>query len=156
MDLRFLALGAILPDLIDLPIGVAMWSTFQTPRLAAHSILFGAIAMVAVLILTRRGPRRKRWMLLAVGLLIHVALDAMWQHPETLWWPFLGTEFSATEFATYGAYVGDLVRDPLMWAGELAGFAYLAVLWKTSGLRDIDARRRLASSGVVDAPIERG
>lgn len=155
MDVRFLALGALLPDVIDLPIGIASWSTYQTPRLAAHSLMFGIAAMVAVLALTRRGPRRRQWMLLTVGVLIHLALDAMWQHPETLWWPFLGTEFSPTEFATYGAYVEDLLRNPLMWLGEAVGLAYLVYLFWASGLSDPEARRKLRSSGVVDAPIGR-
>jgi membrane-bound metal-dependent hydrolase YbcI (DUF457 family) len=155
MDLRFLALGAIVPDLIDLPIGIAFWSSFQTPRLAGHSLAFGAVCMALVLILTRRGTRRKAWMLFAVGILLHLFLDAMWRGPETLWWPFLGTSFAATPFDTYGAYVRNLVSDPVMWAGELAGFVYLILLARKSTLGDKDLRRSLYRSGRVSAPIGR-
>jgi hypothetical protein len=155
MDLRFLALGAIAPDLIDLPIGVALWSSVEAVRLGAHSMVFGVTVMVAVLVLTRRGPTRRRWMLVAVGVLLHLALDAMWRLPETLWWPFFGWEFASTGFATYGAYLRDLFADPLMWAGEAAGLVYLGLLWRASDLGDPEARRRLMSSGTVSAPIGR-
>ena len=59
MDLRFLALGAIAADLIDLPIGIVMWDTFRSVRLAAHSLVFGAAAMVGVLVFTRRGADKE-------------------------------------------------------------------------------------------------
>lgn len=155
MDLRFLALGAILPDLIDLPIGIVGWDTWNSPRLAAHSLLFGSTLMVIVLLATRRGPTRKRLMLVAVGVLLHLALDAMWNSPETLWWPFLGTTFTSTEFPTYGQYVGDLIRNPILYLGEGMGLAYLTYLAVRSNLGEDAARRRLATTGTVSAPIRR-
>ena len=155
MDLRFLALGAILPDLIDTPIGVAMWTTWHTPRLWSHSLLFGSMVMVVVLVATRRGRRRKQWMLLATGVLVHLALDAMWADPETLWWPFLGWEFTSTGFATFGEYTRSILSDPWTWAGEALGVIYLAMLWRASNLSDKTNRATLASTGRVSAPIER-
>lgn len=155
MDLRFLALGAILADLIDLPIGILMWDTWGTVRLAAHSLVFAAAVMVGVLIFTRRGLTRKRWMLLAVGVLAHLAFDAMWQDPETLWWPFLGWEFTASGFATYGDYVANLIADPRLWISEIAGVGYLILLWRRSGLSSAEARQELMTSGTVSAPIGR-
>lgn len=154
MDLRFLALGAIAPDVIDLPIGIFGWSTFESVRLAAHSLTFGAIVMVAVLIATRRGPRRKRWMLFAVGILLHLALDAMWRSPETLWWPFLGTAFTSSGFATYGAYLRDLVANPIMWAGEVVGLGYLVWMGRRIGITDPEVRRTLLRTGVVSVGLD--
>ena len=156
MDLRFLALGALLPDLIDTPIGIVGWSSFGAVRLASHGIAFGSLVMVAVLIFTRRGPARKRWMLLATGVLLHLLLDAMWNLPETLWWPFLGTQVSGTGFPTYGAYLEDLLTNPIMWAGETLGLIYLVVLARRSGLADRAARRTLWRTGVSSARIDRG
>jgi membrane-bound metal-dependent hydrolase YbcI (DUF457 family) len=156
MDLRFLAFGAVLPDLIDLPIGIMWWNTWHAPRLFAHSLLFGSLLMVGVLAATRRGTARKRLMLVAVGVLVHLALDAMWNQPQTLWWPFLGSEFSSTGFDTYGQYVADLVRSPMLYFGELAGLTYLAFLWRRSKLGVSAARKQLLTSGTVSAPIGRG
>lgn len=155
MDLRFLALGAILPNLIDTPIGAAMWSTWYSPRLWSHSLLFGSTVMVVVLVATARGRRRKQWMLLATGILMHLALDAMWADPETLWWPFLGWEFTSTGFATFPEYARSVLTDPWMWAGEVIGLAYLVHLWRASGLDNATARNALRSTGQISAPIER-
>ena len=154
MDLRFLALGAIASDIIDLPIGIAMWDTVGSVRLAAHSLPFGALVMAAVLILTRRGPRRKRWMLFAVGVLLHLLLDAMWRQPETLWWPFLGWDFTPSGFATYAAYASDVVTNPIMWGGEVAGLAYLVWLAVRARLSDPERRRVLRSTGVISVRID--
>ncbi len=156
MDLRFLALGAVLPDLIDLPIGIVSWDRFGSVRLASHSILFGALLLIAVLALTRRGRRRKQWMMVSVGVMLHLVLDAMWNQPETLWWPFLGSDFTGTLFPTYGAYVRDLVTNPLLWAGEVVGAAYLVRLARASGLASGDARKTFLRTGAVSAPIGRG
>ncbi len=155
MDLRFLVLGAVLPDLIDLPIGIAAWESFRNVRLVAHSMLFAVVILVAVLIATRRGPWRKRLILLAVGAFLHLALDAMWATPGTLWWPFIGSGFEPTEFATYGDYLSNLMRNPIMWLGEVAGAAYLIVLFVRSGLGSASARSQFLRTGVVSAPIDR-
>ena len=155
MDLRYLAVGAVLPNLLDIPVAVAMWTPWQAPRLVAHSLLFGSMLMAGVLVVTSRGVRRKRWMLVSIGALIHLVLDAMWADPNTLWWPFLGWEFTSSGISTVSAYVGTILSDPWMWAGEIVGLAYLAFLWSSSGLRNRDARRRLLSTGVVSAPIHR-
>jgi hypothetical protein len=155
MDLRYLAFGAILPDLIDMPVAIAMWESWQAPRLVGHSLLFGSVMMVAVLIATTRGARRKQWILLPVGALMHLALDAMWADPTTLWWPFLGWEFTSTGLATLSVYVASVLTNPWMWAGEVVGLAYLAFLWRSSDLSDETARRRLLSTGKISAPIER-
>ncbi len=94
MDLRFLVLGALLADLIDTPVGLALFDRFHTVRLATHTLLVSAVVMVAVVMRTRRGRPRKRWMLIAIGMLLHLFLDAMWRDQETLWWPFLGFGFT--------------------------------------------------------------
>ncbi len=155
MDLRFLALGAILPDIIDTPIGAWMWNSWQAPRLWSHSLLFGSVLMVAVLVMTTRGQRRKAWMLLAIGVLMHLTLDAMWTDPETLWWPFLGLEFARTGYETFGSYAWSVLSDPLMWTGEAIGTVYLVVLARSSGLGSKHNRSALLSNGRVSAPIGR-
>ncbi|RLE15856.1 MAG: hypothetical protein DRJ28_02990 [Actinobacteria bacterium] len=155
MDLRFLAAGALLPNLIDTPIGALMWTSWQAPRLWSHSLIFGSALMVVVLLATTRGQRRKQWMLLAIGVLMHLALDAMWADPGTLWWPFFGLEFTRSEFSMFGEYASAVMRDPWMWSGELLGVLYLSLLWQSSGLNRRDARSQLLSTGRVSAPIGR-
>ncbi len=154
MDLRFLLLGALLPDLIDLPVGIVAWDRFESVRLFAHSVLFFAAVLVVVLVFTSRGPRRKQWILLSVGSIAHLALDAMWAEPSTLWWPFLGWEPATTGFDTYGAYLGELLANPVMWVGEAVGLVYLGTLLARARLSDREARTRFLRTGVIDLRID--
>lgn len=155
MDLRFLLLGAVLPDLLDTPVGLAAWERFHAVRLWSHSIAFAAVVMVVVLVATRRGPSRRRWMPLAIGVLLHLVLDGMWRQQETLWWPFLGTAPTPTGFATAGEWLRWLASHPATWAGELLGGAYLVVLAVRSRLGDRDRLREFLAHGRVRAPIGR-
>ena len=93
-------------------------------------------------------------MLLAVGVLAHLALDAMWQSPETLWWPFLGTEFTGSGFATYADYLRDLIGDPLMWLGEAAGLAYVVWMGRRIGIGDSEVRRSLMRTGAISVGLD--
>lgn len=155
MDLRYLAVGAVAADLIDLPIGAFFWDLFQTPRLAAHSLLVPAAAMIGVLLFTARtGEARKPWMLLAVGMLLHLLLDAMWRSPETLWWPFLGTEFTPTGIEAFADYVSEVLSNPMVWVGEAVGLGYLIMLWRRSGLSSSRARSVLWRTGIVSGRID--
>ena len=155
MDLRFLVLGAMIPDLIDTPVGFVLWPQVENVRLFAHSLLFAAAVMAAVLLLTRRGRPRKRWMPVAVGILLHLVFDAMWRQPETLWWPFQGWAFTSTGYATVGEYLAWLLTDPVTWLLEAVGLLYLMYLARRSGLGDRSAREDFVRTGRAQAPIGR-
>ena len=116
--------------------------------------LLAAGVMVAVVLSTRRGRPRKMWMPLAIGLLFHLLLDAMWLEPETLWWPLLGWDFSAAGPATMGGYLESVLTDWRVWAGEVLGLLYLVYLWVAAGLSDPAKRRNLLRTGRVDSPID--
>lgn len=155
MDLRFLVLGAVAADLIDTPIGLLFYDRLQAVRLVGHTFVIAAVALAIVLLATRRGRPRKRWMPVAVGLLVHLALDAMWADPETLWWPFLGWDFTPAGPATAAGYVESILSDWRVWAMEAVGLAYLVHLWRRGNLGEPSNRRDFLRTGVVNAPIER-
>jgi len=154
MDLRMLVLGALLPDLIDTPIGLIFYGHLGGVRLVTHGLLLAAAVMVVVVLSTSRGRHRKAWMPLAIGLLLHVVLDAMWLDPETLWWPLFGWEFSSAGPENVGDYVVDVLTDWRVWSGEVVGALYLAYLAVAAGLSDPEKRRLLWTTGRVDAPID--
>jgi hypothetical protein len=81
IDLRWVALGAVLPDL---PLRL-------TPL---HSLTACAAVMVAVMAATRRGSARRRGALaVPIGMLLHLVLDGMWTRTDVFWWPFTGWSF---------------------------------------------------------------
>ena len=92
---------------------------------------------------------------LATGVLMHLVLDAMWSDPTTLWWPFLGWEFTSTGFTTFVDYTLSVLSNPWMWVGEAVGVLYLGKLWRSSRLGDRANRATLLSTGRVSAPIGR-
>ena len=155
MDLRLLLVGAVLSDLIDTPIGLVAFSTFGGVRLMSHSLVFGGLLMTVVVVITRRGRPRKRWMPLAIGVLMHLFLDAMWAEPETLWWPFLGWEFAPSNFGSAGALVRSILSDWRVWLLEGTGLAYLISLAHRGNLISREERVRFVKTGRIAVPIER-
>lgn len=130
-DYRLLLVGAILPDLVDLPTGQARW---------AHSLTVSVAVLVAVMVATAgRKPVRRLLLALPIGMLLHLVFDGVFAATKVLWWPFSGD---------WGN-----VRVPFLARGwwdvpmELAGAAMLWWVWRTAGLEDPTARREFVHSG---------
>ncbi len=150
VDLRFLALGSILPDLLDKPIGTILFAdTFESGQIFGHSLLFASSLMVFVLLLTRRGIWRKRLMALAVGALFHLLLDAMWAVKETFLWPAFGWGFPPGPDSYWTGFLDRVVSDPWLLIQEIAGLVYLAYLWRKAELGDHARRSALWKSGTI-------
>lgn len=126
IDYRVVLLGAILPDLIDKPIGrVFFVDQFENSRLFAHTFLFAIVLLLAIQLGTR-GDVARRWFVLPIAVLIHLALDGMWNEPVTLFWPLFGFEFPKAPVDSYWLEV--LFRpfeNPIEGLKELAGLAVL-------------------------------
>ncbi len=155
MDLRLLFVGAVLPDVIDTPLGLVAFDNVGGVRLFGHTILFASLVMLVIVFVTRRGRPRKRWMPLAIGILTHLVLDAMWAYPESLLWPFLGTDFAASGFGSAGAFVASSLTDWRVWALEVLGAAYLGNLARRGRLTDPGEWAKFLRTGRIVVPIER-
>lgn len=152
VDVRFLVLGAILPDLIDLPLGtIVLADRYSNGELWFHTLLAPTAIVVAVLLLTRRGRRRRAWMALAVGMMFHLLLDGMWTSAETFFWPFFGLSFPAGPQPYWSGVWARALADPMRWISEAIGFLYLVFVWRRSGLGDPTRRRRLLAEGRLEA-----
>ena len=148
VDVRFLLLGAVLPDLIDLPIGTIFWpDSFSTGELWSHSLLFTTIYMSGVLILTRRGRRRRAFMALGIGWLFHLFLDGMWTDPEVFLWPFFGWDIPIGLMPYWPLAWERAMSDPWRWITEVVGLAYLARLWFALGLNTKETREDVKATG---------
>ena len=153
VDLRFLAAGAILPDVIDKPIGRIFWAdTLGTGRIYGHTLVFFVVVLFVVMVLSSRGTTwRRRWVALAVGVMFHLLLDGMWLIPDTLLWPLFGWEFPASFDDYWAGFFGRFLSDPLLMVQELFGLGYLTFLWRKAGLSDPVRRARLFEEGTVAA-----
>jgi hypothetical protein len=147
VDVRFLLLGAVLADLIDLPLGTAfLKDRLSTGELWFHSLVAPTIYMVVVLIVTRRGRRRRAWMALGVGWLFHLLLDGMWVSQDVFLWPFFGAIPPGQSPYWHLAWVRAL-NDPWRWVKEAVGVGYLIWLWLALGLSQPERRTKTIETG---------
>lgn len=148
VDVRFLLAGAILPDLIDLPVGTLIFAhRYSTGELWFHSLIIPTIYMIGVLLFTRRGRRRRAWMALGVGWLFHLLLDGMWVNDEVFLWPFFGWEIPPGAAPYWPLAWERALSDPWRWITEAIGIAYLVWLWIALGLSDSDRLQGTLETG---------
>lgn len=132
LDFRLIAAGALLPEIVDLPLGAQAY---------AHTLLAAIVVLlVTMLATTGRGRRlrRRRALGLAIGWFSALVLSAAWTHKEVFWWPAFGTERpDAALFAPWGVVVVE----------ELLGAAAAWWTWTRFGLADASRRRVLLRTG---------
>ena len=133
IDYRVLIAGAVLPDVVDAPLGGARM---------AHTLLFSVVLLTVVMLGTRgRRHARRRWLFVPVGTFVHLVADGMLGRTKAFWWPFLG-----------GSLHGSLPwldRSPaVVVVQELAGLAAIVWFARTTGLVAMpEARRAFVRSG---------
>ena len=113
------ALGALVPDLLDLAAGGVG---------PGHSVVVGGLALMAVMVGTRGRRRLRRRLLgLPLGFLLHLVLDGAWlAGPERLWWPLGG-------WRTLGVVPAAERPVVLLIALEVVGLAMGLVAWRAIG-----------------------
>jgi hypothetical protein len=86
VDYRLIALGALLPLLIDLPFG---------HMAIGHSLVLSIGVLGVIMLATIRRPRllRRRLLCIPIGMMAGLLLSGAWSHDHVFWWPFLGTGF---------------------------------------------------------------
>ena len=129
LDIRFLMVGSMLPDIIDKPVGQLLFrETFSSGRIFSHTLLFTVLLSLSGIYFYRR--YHKNWLAaFAVGSLIHLILDRVWQTPRTLFWPFLGLAFERADLEDWlGNLLQAIVSKPAVFVPELIGLVVIAIL----------------------------
>jgi hypothetical protein len=137
ISLGWLALFALLPDIIDKPVGLIWWE-LGSRRLAAHSLLFAALTLVCVRLLW---PHLSAYAWLVP---VHLLLDQMWSSLHTFLFPFLGLRFDPDPLPpSLSGYIQlilwRLTHQPDMILGEFFGLAVLGLYLRAQ-------RRRLRAA----------
>jgi len=131
-DYRVLALGALLPDLIDVVTGGA-W--------VFHSVLGSVIALGLVMTFARRGTAARRMSLaIPIGMFMHLVFDGAFNNTKVFWWPFAGFNFGGAAIPSFDRIVLDVLL-------EIAGAAMLMWVWRTNNLSDPSARQKFVRTG---------
>lgn len=147
VDVRFLALGAIAPNIVDKPIGTILMPSLGADRVFGHTLLFSVVIMSITLLATRRGQRRRRWMAVAIGAMLHLVLDAMWASGATLFWPALGWDFAPGITPYWDGFLERELITAQTLVQEVVGLVYLAYLSLAHGLTDKPTRRTFLQDG---------
>ena len=133
-DYRLLLVGAVLPDVIDLPEGHAKW---------AHSLTVAVGVLVAVMVVTAgRKPIRRLLLGLPIGMLLHLVFDGAFASTKVFWWPFSGSWGSVRVPSVERSWVLNLLM-------EAAGAAMLWWAWRRFGLADRGRRQQLLRHGTL-------
>ncbi len=130
VDVRILMVGAMLPDIIDKPVGMYFFvNTFHNGRIFSHTLLFLLLLIGIGLVLYK--TKRQVWMLtLAAGTFTHLIFDGMWGVPGTLLWPLYGWNFSSIEIeGFFGHIFKEVVSDPVIFTSEAIGLAIIIWYW---------------------------
>ena len=153
IDYRAVMVGAMLPDIVDKPLGlwIAPDLVDGSLRSVAHSLLFGLLVLgIASLFLLAR--HRPRPMILGVASSGHLLLDGMWSNPTVILWPFLGSDFDA-DFPGFGEWASGHFADLLIFYTdypELLGF--LVIVSFTAQILRPGKFRRFLVTGVAVSP----
>lgn len=139
IDPMFLAIGALLPDLIDKPLGrVIFASTFNNGRIIGHTLFFSLILFIIGLYLYDK--RANITVLsLATGSFFHLIEDAIWKSPRTLFWPIFGLRFpkGSTDNTGIMSIINEIINGieniftlhlSTSYIPELLGFGVIVIL----------------------------
>jgi hypothetical protein len=125
----YLVLFALLPDIIDHPLGIFVLPQFHTCHLIAHSLLF-LLCLLLIILFVR--PSKVPY---GLACMLHLILDHMWDSPHTLFFPFLGLTFDSadTTMPTFCGYLRNIplrvMSSPTVLIGEVTGLAILVFVF---------------------------
>jgi inner membrane protein len=128
LDIRWLLVGSMLPDIIDKPVGLYFFrDTFNNGRIFSHTLLFLILISAGGFFLWKK--YHHVWMVsLAAGTLMHLILDESWLAPATLFWPLLGLTFPKIELEYWlDNILKALFTAPKIYITELIGL--IIITW---------------------------
>ena len=135
IDMRFVLVGALLPDIIDKPIGnIIFASSIGYGRLFGHTLLFVSVLVAIGFLL--HGKNRDNAICLSFATFLHLIEDRMWEFPKILFYPLYGFDLPSRTvtyehwyeyFATMAvnSYTPSL---SYVFVSEIVGICVIAVL----------------------------
>lgn len=118
IDYRLIAVGSMLPLLVDIPFG---------HRAFGHTLLFAVVLLVVVMLGTIGRPRllRRRLLCLPIGVFCGLVLSGAFTNGDLFLWPLGGTDF------------GDQALLPAWWVVLVEELAGLVACWWIVGQFDL-------------------
>lgn len=144
--LIYCAVGSLLPDLFDKPLGHIVFSELGNGRIFFHSLTVCiAVALLGVILMWRR--RHPGLLFIAAGMLSHQLADAMWTQSQSWYWPVFGG-FPSKYNPNYFANMFDVEISSPSEIFVITG-AFLLILCLFQAWRTGNTRLFHRASGVV-------
>ena len=143
IDIRVLLIGALLPDIIDKPLGYIIFrDTLSNGRIICHTALFLFIILIAGTYLYIKF-KRSFLLVLSFGTFTHLIFDQMWLNPHTLLWPLYGWNFPHGEsnitLFFKNVLIG-LISTPSTYIPEIIGAIVLLIFtWQLIRLKSLSS-----------------
>ncbi len=128
IDVRLLLVGAMLPDIIDKPIGQFFFrDIFNNGRIFSHTLLFILVISIIGLFLYRKF-NNSGLLVISFGSFMHLVLDEMWLTPSTLLWPLTGLSFERIDLTNwFNNLFHGLLNYPPLYISEIIGA--VIIIW---------------------------
>ncbi len=153
LDYRLVLLGAVLPDLIDKPVGEILFpSAFHSGKIFGHTLLL-SVCLLAVGAASYHSRRRTGALSLGIGTASHLVGDAMWNTATTLLWPLLGWFRPEEVTGSWLSRMLDYLSSPFIFFTEMTGFLFLLFLAYRAHLSEPGAAWTFLRSGKL--PVAR-
>ena len=155
VDYRIVAVAALLPDIIDKPIGRILFrERFESGRLFGHTLLLN-VALLCVLFFMR-GRAKRQFVLIPLSSLLHLAEDGVWSTPKVFWWPLFGSDFPKEPLAGGRLAFLNPAHAPVFFIQEAVGLAVIVWLFASHGVLSRDGIRHFFKTGHLEAPSPGG
>jgi len=120
----FCALGSILPDLIDKPLGhIILSSSLDNGKIYFHSLII-LVFLCITGIFVWKYYRSSSFLFVSLGVLVHQILDLMWKHPQNWYYPLLGPY----QNEVHPDYIRQIILTELSSSSEWIFFAAIVVI----------------------------
>src|SRR6266851_2207743 len=154
IDYRLALLGLVLP-LVDIPIRFGAYPhSHLGVHLYAHTFVFALVLALAIMTVLR-GAAARRWFVVPMAIVIHLLLAGMLGDPIGLFWPMLGTHFTALP-AGVRLLARVLPLGPVDIAREVLGLALLTYVGFAYGLDKAQLRRQFLRTGTLSTRRDAG
>ncbi|WP_321430922.1 metal-dependent hydrolase [uncultured Methanolobus sp.] len=93
LNIPLIAFGAMLPDIIDKPLGkVMLANSLANGRIYGHTLLFFFLVLITAYYFYKKN-NNANLLIIPAASFMHLIEDRMWMTPQTLFWPLLGWQF---------------------------------------------------------------